>query len=402
MNKKITNGIHRPVDPTFGISSIAVVVAIAVVIIMFQIYDLERLNHLHLASAFSVTHKVAKPAQDRVPLPEEVRGLYWTAYTASSRTRRNNLLEYMKGSGINSIVIDLKLDNGEIAYEPLDATLKPYTSESPIILDLPGLLEKLHEENIYRIARVAVMRDDTFATVHPEIALKNQSGNLWQDSIGSLWLDPAAPEVVDYAMRLGKEAWKLGFDEVQFDYVRFPSDGALNKIVYPVYKEEDDKVLVMKDFFEALGGGMKTQGIPTSYDLFGMTFVLTEDFGIGQRLLEAYPTTDFISPMVYPSHYANGFRGHANPALAPYDVVYASLEGGVEILEAAGVSGEESRPKFRPWLQDFDIGAVYTADLIEAQIQASRDAGASGWILWNARNVYEPANYWPKVSESEG
>jgi hypothetical protein len=152
----------------------------------------------------------------------------------------------------------------------------------------------------------------------------------------------------------------------------------------------------MRAFFDTLGGTLKKEGIPVSFDLFGMTFLTAEDFGIGQRLEDVYHNADYISPMVYPSHYWTGFQGFKNPAEYPYEVVKYSLDKGAEILKTdLFIDETESRAKFRPWIQDFDLGAVYTAARIEAQIKASRDAKASGWILWNARNVYEPAKYTP-------
>ena len=157
------------------------------------------------------------------------------------------------------------------------------------------------------------------------------------------------------------------------------------------------KAEVMQEFFKAVGGGMKDAGIPVSFDLFGMTFESTSDFNIGQRLLDAYPNADFISPMTYPSHYAPGFDGFRNPALFPYEVPKHSFDSGKAMLEKElGIPQAESAPHIRPWIQDFDIGAVYTAARIEAQLKAARDAGASGFIIWNARNVYEPADYLKK------
>ncbi len=149
----------------------------------------------------------------------------------------------------------------------------------------------------------------------------------------------------------------------------------------------------MRNFFEELNV-LRDEGAIVSYDLFGMTYWSSSHFGIGQRLEDTYPYADFISPMVYPSHYPPNFRGFENPALYPYEIVKQSIDKGAEMLEADRfVSQTSTRYKTRPWLQDFDIGAVYTAARIEAQIKAARDAGASGWMLWNARNVYEPANY---------
>lgn len=333
---------------------------------------------------------------EHVPLPDEVRGLYWTGTTAGG-SRGDQLLEYMKETGINAVVVDTKMDNGQLAFTPNDASLSAYAMPRPAIKDLEALLAKLRDAGMYRIARIPVMRDGTFASAHPEWAMHAAGGGLWQDKIGSLWMDPAAPEVAEYAIALAREVYARGFDEVQFDYVRFASDGSINSITYPVYnKTTQTKSEVMRVFFDRVSAAMRESHIPVSYDVFGMTFETTSDFNIGQRLIDVYPNADFVSPMVYPSHYAPNYNGCPNPALCPYEVVYRSLERGVSMVEATyGLPDSEVRPKMRPWLQDFDIGAVYTAELIEAQIKAARDAGASGWILWNARNVYEPAHYLP-------
>lgn len=329
-----------------------------------------------------------------VPSPEEVRGIYWTARTAGIK-RADELLEYMGKSGLNTAVIDLKIDNGALGFEPRSNLLKPYAYEKSIIADLDGLLKRLGQRGIYRIARIAVMRDSTFARIHPDLTLKYSGGALWRDNTGAAWIDPAAPEVSDYALTLGREAYSRGFDEVQFDYVRFPSDGALGAIVYPLFDEnETTKVAVMQEFWKKVGGTLQAEDIPVSFDLFGMTFWSAYDYHIGQRLADAYLYADYISPMAYPSHYASGVYGYKNPALYPYEIVKDTLDKGVATMASQmEIVPEEARRKFRPWLQDFDLGAVYTAQYIEAQIKAARDAGASGWLLWNARNIYEPAQY---------
>jgi hypothetical protein len=328
-----------------------------------------------------------------VPLPDEVRGVYWTAATAGS-ARADELLAYMKDTGLNAAVIDLKMDDGELAFMPDDPALAPYVQEKLGIADLDAVLAKLKDAGVYRIARIAVMRDGAFVSAHPELGMRWSGGGLWRDKIGSLWADPAAPEVAAYALALGKEAYARGFDEIQYDYVRFASDGAIRSIVYPVWDGKKTKIEVMREFFEAVGDPLRNAGIPVSFDMFGMTFENTHDFNIGQRLLDAYPHADFVSPMTYPSHYANGFQGYANPALFPYEVPKHSFDSGKAMLERElGIPQETSAPHIRPWLQDFDVGATYTAARIEAQIKAARDAGCSGWMLWNARNVYEPADY---------
>lgn len=336
---------------------------------------------------------MAPPVIIHLSQPQEVRGLYWTTVTAGG-TRGDELLTYMQTSGINTVVVDLKMDSGWLAFTPKDETLLPYTGDTSVIEDLDAKLMTWGQQGMYRIARIAVMRDGAFATVHPNLALFMASGSLWQDAIGSLWVDPAAIEVAQYAITLGREAYERGFDEIQFDYVRFPSDGTIESAHYPVYDGLQDKNDVMRTFFERVGGTLHAEGIPVSFDTFGMICWRTDGIGIGQRLIDLLPFTDFISPMVYPSHYPEGFEGYGNPALYPYEVVKSSLDACVaQAVEQGLGTAEELTGKFRPWLQDFDIGAVYTAEKIEAQIQAARDAKASGWMLWNARNVYEPAEY---------
>ncbi len=329
-----------------------------------------------------------------VEIPKEVRGIYWTALTAGSK-RAKTLTTYMKETGLNTVVIDLKADDGHIAFKPINPNLTPYVADELYIKDLKKVLSELGEQNIYRIARIAVMRDSTFGKVNPDIALKRSDGRLWYDSMGSVWVDPAAPEVADYAIDLAREAYYHGFDEVQFDYVRFPSDGNLKTIRYPIYNESERKTEVMRTFFERVGGTLANDGIPVSFDVFGMTLWSTDDFNIGQSLQDILPYADYISPMVYPSHYPKNFKGYTEPALYPYEIVNESLEEGVALfVDKLQLTDETTfRKSMRPWLQDFDIGAVYTDKRIEAQIKATRDAGASGWILWNARNVYEPATY---------
>lgn len=326
------------------------------------------------STAFVVPTAVASstPEVAHVPLPTEVRGIYWTAVTARSK-RADELMAFMKASKLNAVVIDLKMDNGELAMDGLET-----------------VLEKLREQGVYRIARVAVMRDSTFALAHPDAALHVASGALWRDRTGARWLDPAAPIVTQTAIDIGKRAYALGFDEIQYDYVRYPSDGSISSIRYAASKATSTKASVMRAFFENVGTALHAKGIAVSFDVFGMTFWSGNDYGIGQRLNDAYPYGDFISPMVYPSHYYPGFQGFRNPALYPYEVVKRSLDKGVETLQLdfAMLKAEEARKKFRPWLQDFNMGAVYGPDKVAAQIKAARDAGASGWMLWNAANKY--------------
>lgn len=330
-----------------------------------------------------------------VPLPAQVRGFYWTAYTAGTE-KGAALTEYALRYGLNTVVIDIKMDDGQLAFSPKDSDLMPYASKEPPIADLDALLKKLGDKGIYRIARIFVMRDETFGVMHPEAALRDGKGNVWRDKTGSAWVDPSSPRVADFAVAQAEEAYARGFDEVQFDYVRFPTDGKISNIRYPVYDGKKTKSEVMGEFFKRVSDPLREKGIPVSYDLFGMVYLRDDMAEIGQSLPIIFPLSDFISPMVYPSHYPDGFQGFANPADHPYEVVKYSLDEGVRILKnnsSSTLDTQVVRYKSRPWIQDFDIGANYDSSKIEAQIKAAKDAGASGWLLWNARNVYTVSRY---------
>lgn len=346
------------------------------------------------AATTSAAGPAAIPVAIHVPMPDEVRGIYWTGYTAGSE-RADALLAYASSSHLNSVVIDVKLDDGTLAFVPRDPALSKLTPADPAIRDLDSLLGRLKTRGIYRIARLAVMRDRVFGELHPDVVLRNPEGGVWRDKTGLPWLDPASSKVADYALALAREAYARGFDEIQFDYVRFASDGRLSAIRYPVYDGKRAKAEVMRDFFERVGGTLQRERVPVSFDLFGLTFWTQDDLNIGQRLLDVYPFADAISPMVYPSHYARGFEGFANPALYPYEVVKRTLDKGIGMLLASDPPPDpnQAKKKVRPWIQDFNLGAKYDAAKVEAQIKAARDAGASGWMIWNAGNVYTAAIY---------
>jgi len=206
---------------------------------------------------------------------------------------------------------------------------------------------------------------------------------VWKDGKGISWLDPGATEVWDYLVEIGREAHRIGFDELNFDYIRFPSDGNMNDIAYP-YSKDRPKPLVIKDFNAYIREKLGSTGAVLSADLFGMTTTNKDDLNIGQVLENAFPYFDYIAPMVYPSHYPAGFNGYKNPAQKPYEIIKYSMDKAV----ARAITATTSPLKLRPWLQDFSLGAVYTPEMVRAQIQATYDAGLTSWLLWNASNRY--------------
>lgn len=322
--------------------------------------------------------------------PEKVKGIYLTGYTFSNNKRRSELINLIKETELNSVVIDLKDPSGNFMFTPVSEKLKTW-SVSPVALsrdDYQNILTDLQNENIYTIARITTFQDPIAVKTFPDLALKNKSGGVWADYKGVTWLDMTDSAVWQLVADQAREAALIGYDEVQFDYIRFPSDGNIKQIQYYNFKEDQKRYETVAEFFKYLKAELKDLSIPLSIDLFGLTYQRRSDpdydLNIGQRLADAALYFDFISPMVYPSHYPSGFLSFSNPAAHPYEVVNKALKEGNLILETVTTSIASTRP----WLQDFDLGANYNAGMIRAQIKAVDENGASGWLLWNARNIY--------------
>lgn len=343
-------------------------------------------------------------ARRRIEIPEYVKGIYLTSATVGHARRFGELMDLVERTELNAMVIDVKNWRGELAFAPNDESLVPYAAERPEMVDLDAMTAMLKEKGIYLIARIFVFQDPSFAEKRPELAVQRVGGGLWRDWRGVLWLDPAAKGVWKYNVAVAKEVFNRGFDEVQFDYIRFPSDGPMSTIVYPSYDGETPKHEVMRQFFTYLDRELRVRnGIPTSVDLFGLTMWNFEsDMGIGQRLVDAAPHFDFISPMVYPSHYPTGYLGYANPAAHPYEIIYSNMVKGVELIESIrdASADPDTIATVRPWLQDFDLGANYDRAKIIAQMDATAEGGGSGWIFWNARNVYTESAFAPAEDTS--
>lgn len=316
--------------------------------------------------------------------PKEVRAPYLTSWSGSSNSKINEIIDYGEQGLINSVVIDIKDFSGYIAYDTDIDILEEYDAERVLIKDIRKLIEKLHDNNIYVIARMVVFQDPILAYNRPDLAVKKgDRESIWYNYSGLAWTDPSSEEVWDYNIAIAKDAFEKGFDEINFDYIRFPSDGDLSDIYYPHFEYgEDTKPAVLKQFYSRMREALPSARL--SIDLFGLTMVKEYDIGIGQILEDAAEYFDFICPMVYPSHYVSGFNGYLNPADYPYEVVYYSLEKGVKRIGGDYV-------KIRPWLQDFNLGADYDAEKVLLQINATKDALGEeyrGFMLWNPQNIY--------------
>ena len=340
---------------------------------------------------------VVEEKVEHVKTPEAVKAIYMTSWVASTKAWRAELADFVKKSEINSIVIDIKDYTGTLAFDSDNALIKSVGSEEIRVKDLKEFIKILHDFGIYTIARITVFQDPFYAKYNPKIAVQTKAGLTWKDRKGLSYIDPSSEEFWNYTVAVGKSAEKIGFDELNFDYIRFPSDGNMKDIFFPVSSRATTtsidlpvvKEILLENFFKYLHKELKDVGIPISADVFGMVMTNYDGLNIGQVLERIYPYFDYIAPMVYPSHYPPTFQGFKNPAAYPYEVVKYSMEKGVGRMIAGGASPL----KLRPWLQDFDLGATYDATKIRAQIQAIYDAGLTSWMMWDPSNEYTRGGY---------
>lgn len=331
---------------------------------------------------FVVTHKET---------PESVRAIYMTSWIAGTRDlREERIVKLIDETELNAVVMDIKDSTGRIAFEVSDPVLRSVGSVEERIRGIKEFIGYLHDKDIYVIGRVAVFQDAYLSAHRPELAVKRRSdGGVWKDRKGISWLDAGNKEVWDYIVAISKEAYSVGFDEINFDYIRFPSDGNMSDIYYPasnarlVADPNLGKPLIMRDFFAYLRSALADVPMPISADIFGMTTTNTDDLNIGQILEYVAPYFDYIAPMVYPSHYPSGWNGFADVNAHPYEIVNISMQTARDRLIAA-----TSTAKLRPWLQDNDYPVHYTPEMVRAQIQATYDAGVNSWMLWDAGNTY--------------
>lgn len=345
---------------------------------------LEPFRYTGLALEGVTQEKIKHPAH--IATPDPVRGIYMTSWVASTRDWREKMVKLIDSTELNSLVIDIKDYTGRISFEVSDPDLQKIGSAERRIDDIKEFIDYLHSKNIYTIARISVFQDPYFVKIRPDLAVKTKSGAVWKDRKGLTWIDPCAKEYWDYIIKIAKKTEDVGFDELNFDYIRFASDGDMNNIVYPFCKPNVSKVDNLENFFKYLSENLKDSGVPLSADLFGMTTINTDDLNIGQVLERAAPYFNYICPMVYPSHYSPTFNDYKNPALYPYEIIFHAMASSSARLIAAGFTPF----KLRPWLQNFDLGADYTAEMVRKEKQAVYDAGLNSWLLWDPANQYTP------------
>ena len=335
-----------------------------------------------------------------VETPNPVKGLYMTACVAATPSWRTSLEKLIQTTELNSVVIDIKDYSGTVSIE--DPTLQTGTTTGCRVKDMRDFLAELHKNNIYAIGRITVFQDPHYTKLHPELAVKSKStGGVWKDRKGLSFVDVGAKPYWDYILKIATTSYALGFDELNFDYIRYPSDGNMQDTNYTWTIGTSTKAEMLETFFSYLHDNLKNTGEKTSADLFGLVTIAQDDMGIGQELLRTLPYFDFIDPMVYPSHFAPGADGYKSPAEHPYEIVQYSMAEGLKRERALDVSlgiSTSTPPKLRPWLQDFNLlGVPYGVPEVRAQIKATNDVGLTSWLMWDAANKYSPGAYLPQT-----
>jgi hypothetical protein len=324
----------------------------------------------------------------RVPIniylsPFVPKALYLTYYGIGSKILRESALTLAKETDINSLVIDVKGDRGVITYKssiPLASEIG--AQKLVIVKDIRGLIKSLREKGIYTVARIVVFKDNVLGTARPDLAVRTQDGEIFHDGENLVWVDPSRKEVWDYNMNIAIEAARNGFDEIQFDYVRFPDKKGLK---FAVSNTEENRVRYISGFLCEAKKKLAPYNVFVAADIFGYVPWNLNDTQIGQKIEQVASCVDYISLMLYPSGFQFGIPGYRNPVAHPYEIVSLSLK---KARERANIPAN----RFRPWLQAFRDYAFdrrhFDGPEIRSQIRAAEEFGSGGWMLWNPRNVY--------------
>jgi hypothetical protein len=350
---------------------------------------------------FELTQKIKSIKLNRstghIQTPESVRAIYISSWVAGTPSLRNKLISFIDSSAVNSVIIDIKDSTGIISFRiDDDPLIDKYGTTSSRISNIEELIKELHNKNIYVIGRLTTFQDPALAKKHPHLSFSRlDNGFTWTDKKGLAFINPKEKEAWDYIIRLAETSYEVGFDEINFDYIRYPSDGNIGNINYNI-SANHSRQSTLKSFYEHLDYELrKEKKIPISADIFGLVTTADTDFGIGQVFEDIIPYFDAIAPMVYPSHYSPGFFGHKNPNAYPYNVITQSMQSAIDRAHAIG----EDPQKLRPWIQDFNLGTPSYGTLeVEAQIQATYDLSLDSYMSWDPRNRYTQDAYHKKPS----
>ena len=323
-------------------------------------------------------------AEDRdVPLkPVTPKALYLSFYGIGSKNLRESALRLIDRTELNAVVIDVKGDRGLVAFKvPIPLASQIGAQNLFTIRDAKAMLQAMRLRDVYTIARIVVFKDNPLASARPDLAVRRGDA-VWHDRERLAWVDPFKTEAWDYNIAIAVEAAKAGFDEIQFDYLRFPDSRGLTFSRPPTLK---NRIGAINGFLAAARKALAPYNVFVAADIFGYVLWNEDDTHIGQQLEDLPGLVDYISPMLYPSGYQFGIPGYRNPVQHPHEIVQLSLEKGLRRTRISPL-------RFRPWLQAFRDyafgGGQFGGDRIRTQIDAAEEVGSDGWMLWNPRNNY--------------
>jgi hypothetical protein len=316
-------------------------------------------------------------------VPFKPKALYLSFYGAGSKIIRDSALRLIENTELNALVIDVKGDKGMIPYKSSIPLASQIGAQKIItVRDIKGLIKSFKNKGIYTIARVVVFKDNLLAEARPDLAIKTAGGQIWRDREKLSWVDPSKKEVWDYNISIAVEAAQNGFDEIQFDYVRFPDTKGL---VFNMENTEVNRVNAISGFLMEARKKLAPYNTFLAADIFGYVSWNLNDTFIGQKLENLVPVLDYFSPMLYPSGFQFGIPGYRIPVSHSYEIIYLTLKRAQERTRIQST-------RFRPWIQAFRDYSFdrrqFTGKEIRDQIDAAEKFGSHGWMLWNPRNVY--------------
>ena len=335
-------------------------------------------------SSVSISTTTVEISSTALPAERVIHGIHLTASAAGSKKYRLKLDKMFADTIINAVVVDIKEEGGEV-YVPGVKAAERCGAYVRAIPDLESWLADLKKREIYTVARVVVFKDDHMPRHNKSMAVHTAQGDLWFDRHKITWFDPFSHDAWKYNILIALQASKVGFDEIQFDYIRFPTDGDLSLMHFSQPRTKTTAPRALAGFLHEAAQVLHPLGVKISIDVFGLTTSVNSGMGIGQHMNSMAAQVDYVCPMTYPSHYAKGEYGIPNPNDQPYRTLHLAMRDALKTL------GPDGAHKLRPYLQDFSLkgrGIRYRAKEVRAQMQAAADLGVPSWTLWNANCHY--------------
>ena len=337
---------------------------------------------------------VRMPAPPLNRPPESVRAVYVNAWAFGGK-RFHELVRLAERTEVNAFVVDVKDDTGYLTYRSDVPTAVLIGANAQLrARDVRERLRIMRERGIYPIARIVVAKDPLLASQKPAWAVRHVDGGLWRDRLDFAWVDAFNDSVWVYAAQLAAEAVRMGFAEVQYDYVRFPDEpeSRLATALFPGRRQGETKRQGVSRNLKLIGERTRKLGVPFTIDVFGLTTSSTGDMGIGQLWEDLVTSADVVLPMVYPSHYMRGVYNLKHPNSEPYQVIRRAMRDAIRRSAPLGKTAE-----IRPYLQAFTLGQPrYTASHVREQIRAAEELGLKSWVLWNPRSAYDAEIFRPE------